>query len=63
MQTIIDVPVTDERTRSMEFSVEGDGTLLVAFDASLFHNDWSGRIEYRFQTAQARAFLEKVRSS
>ena len=62
-QTIIDVPVTDERLKSMEFSVEGDGTLLVAFDASLFHNDWSGRIEYRFRTAQALAFLDTRRGN
>ncbi|MEK6337045.1 MAG: hypothetical protein AABM67_19150 [Acidobacteriota bacterium] len=59
-QNIIDVPVTDERLKSMQFSIEGDGTLLVAFDASLFHSDWSGRIEYRFQSAQARAFLDKL---
>ena len=57
-QTIIDVPLTDERLESMQFSVDGD-----AFDASLFHNDWSGRIEYRFGTAQARAFLDKLRES
>lgn len=57
---IIDVPLTDERFRQLNFSLEENGALLVAFDASLFHNDWSGKIEYRFQTPQAQAFLDKI---
>ena len=44
------------------FSVEGDETLLVAFDPSLFHDDWSGAMEYRFHTSQARALLETLRA-
>jgi hypothetical protein len=60
-QTIIDVPLTDERLGSMQFSLEGNDTLLVAHDASLFHSDWSGKIEFRFRTSQARGFLDKLR--
>jgi hypothetical protein len=60
-QTMIDVPLTDERIRKMQFSLEKSDTLLVAFDASLFHQDWSGQIEYRFRTEQAQAFLDKLR--
>jgi hypothetical protein len=55
---IIDVPLTDERLRQMRFSLEGEKTLLVAFDANLFQPEWSGEIEYRFKTSQARRFLE-----
>jgi hypothetical protein len=58
---IIDVPLTDERFRQLQFSLEDGNTLLVAFDASLFQTDWLGNIEYRFQTPQAQAFLEKLR--
>jgi hypothetical protein len=58
--TIIDVPYSDERFRSLNFSVEGENTLLVAFDAALFHNDWSGKIEYRFKTPLAPEFLDKL---
>jgi len=58
---IIDVPLTDERFRRLQFSLEDENTLLVAFDASLFHTDWSGTIEYRFKTAQAQTFLNKLR--
>jgi hypothetical protein len=60
-QTIINVPLTDERIRSMRFSLEKSDTLLVAFDAALFHQDWSGTIEYRFRTEQAQAILDKLR--
>jgi hypothetical protein len=61
LSTAIDVPLTDERIRSMRFSVEKEGTLLVAFDPSLFHPRWSGTMEYRFRTSEAEAFLEKLR--
>jgi len=57
----INVPFSDERIRGLRISVEGDDTLLVAFDPSLFHNDWSGAMEYRFHTSQARALLETLR--
>ena len=54
---IINVPFTDERLRRMKFSLEGEKTLLVAFDANLFQPEWSGAIEYRFKTSQARRLL------
>ena len=60
--TAINVPVDDERMRSMRFSVEEETTLVVAFDPALFHDDWSGTMEYRFRTSQAPAFLEKLMS-
>lgn len=59
---IIDVPITDERFRRLQFSIENETTLLVAFDASLFQNDWSGTLEYRFKTPHAQAFLDKLRA-
>jgi hypothetical protein len=58
---IIDVPLADPRFRRLEFSLEDETALLVAFDASLFHDDWSGAIEYRFKTPHARAFLARLR--
>jgi len=57
----IDVPLTDERIRSMRFSVEKAGTLLIAFDPGLFHPGWSGTMEYRFRTEEAEAFGQKLR--
>lgn len=58
--TIIDVPLTDERLKQMRFTVESPGTLLVSFDAGLFHADWSGQIEYRFKTPLAQSFVDKL---
>lgn len=57
---IIDVPLTDERLKQMNFSLENETTLLVAFDANLFQPEWSGAIEYRFKTAHASGFLQKL---
>jgi len=57
---IIDVPLTDERLRQMQFSFEDKETLLVAYDASLLQADASGTIEYRFKTEQAQAFFNKI---
>src|SRR5215831_2029315 len=56
---IIDVPLQDERISAMRYSLEKGGAILcVAFDAGLFHDDWSGTIEYRFRSQQAQRFLE-----
>jgi hypothetical protein len=57
---IINVPLTDARLLRLNISLEKHDVLLIAFDASLFHNDWSGAIEYRFRTAQAQAFWETL---
>ena len=57
---IINVPLTDERFRQMQFSLEDEETLLVAYDASLFQADASGTSEYRFRTPQARAFIDEL---
>ena len=56
----INVPLDEPRLKQMQFSVEGEDKLLVAFNANLFHNDWSGTIEYRFRTEHAPAFLKSL---
>src|SRR5262245_21631998 len=55
---IINVPLADERIKAMRYSLEDGAALCIAFDAALFHTDWSGTIEYRFRTPQAQQFLE-----
>ena len=57
---VINVPLEDERLRQMQFSVEREDRILIAFNANLFHNDWSGTIEYRFRTPEAAAFLKSL---
>jgi hypothetical protein len=55
----VDVPFTDERIRQLQISRERD-RLVIAFDASLFHDDWSGTIEYRYQTSQATEVIKWI---
>lgn len=57
---LIDVPLTDARFRELNFSVEDETTLLIAFDASLFQSDASGNLECRFVTPYAQEFLDKL---
>jgi hypothetical protein len=58
---VINVPLDDQRLRQMQFSGEGADRILIAFNANLFHDDWSGTIEYRFRTPEAPAFLKSLR--
>jgi hypothetical protein len=57
---VINVPLDDDRLRQMQFSVEGDDRILIGFNANLFHDDWSGTLEYRFRTPQAATFLQSL---
>lgn len=57
---VIDVPFADERFAGLNTSLEGTETLLVNFDASLFHSDWSGILEYRFNTPLAKEMVERL---
>jgi hypothetical protein len=59
---IINVPLGDDRLGQLQCSVEGETTLCVEFDAAAFHEDWSGSLECRFSTPQARLFLEQLSS-
>ncbi len=56
----IDVPFSDARFGGLNFSVEESGALLIAFDASLFLDNTSGNLEYRFYTPLAREFFMKL---
>jgi hypothetical protein len=45
----------------MSVSLDKPDRLVIAFDASLFHHDWSGELEYRFRTQQAQHLLEAIK--
>jgi hypothetical protein len=55
----VDVPFNDERIRGLQITRDRD-RLVIAFDASLFHDDWSGTIEYRYQTSKAAEVIKWV---
>jgi hypothetical protein len=58
----VNIPFTDERIRKLQISVEGADGLLIVFDPSLFHDNWSGTIEYRFRTEQAGNMLKSIQN-
>ena len=60
IRPLIFVPLADKRFSELRCSVEKGATLLVTYDASLFNDKWSGLVECRFKTAQARLFLEQL---
>ena len=62
-QMIVNIPLTDERIRRLDVSVERNDTLVIAFDAALFQSHWSGKIEYRFHTPQAGRFQDLLARS
>ena len=57
---VINVPLDDDRLPQMQVSVEGEDKILIGFNANVFHNDWSGTLEYRFRTKHAAAFLKNL---
>jgi hypothetical protein len=57
---IINVPLADPHLKELHCSLDATDTLRVAFEAAAFHEKWSGSVECRFATAQAREFLERL---
>jgi hypothetical protein len=58
---LINITFDDDRFRLMNISLDKPDRLVIAFDASLFHHDWSGQLEYRFRTPEAQRLVEAVR--
>jgi hypothetical protein len=59
---LVDVPLSDERLKKMQFTVE-DGAFLIKFDPSLFHDDWSGSIEYKYKCEESERLLDLLHPS
>ena len=53
---IINVPLDHANFKEMSFNLISDKRFDVGFESSLFHKDWSGRIDVRFHTDKARQF-------
>jgi hypothetical protein len=60
--TFIDAEWTDARLAELQISVAEGDTLLIAYDASLFHENRSGQIEIRVRTPQAQRIADLVAS-
>ena len=57
---LVDVPLDDPRLKQMQFTVE-DGAFVIRFDAGLFHDDWSGSIEYKYKSDDSQKLLDLLR--
>jgi hypothetical protein len=60
--TIINVPLNDQRIKQLHYTLEDGAALCIAFDAGLFHMDWSGKLEYRFRTPLGQQIIELLSS-
>ena len=56
----INVPVDDPRLSSLHTELVGEQKLSISFETSLFHSDWQGVIELRFNTPKAREFHQRL---
>jgi len=59
-QPIVGVSWNDVKLNKLNCYVDQGDRLCVEFDASTYHQGWSGNITVRFSTPLARAFLQKI---
>ncbi|OQY95192.1 MAG: hypothetical protein B6D39_00235 [Anaerolineae bacterium UTCFX2] len=57
---LVDVRLDDPRFKQIEWSTGRADELWASFGASLFHLDWSGRIEISFSTPLTPLFLARL---
>lgn len=59
---LINVPYSDCRFSGLDFSGSDDRTIDIIHDASLFHPTWSGKLQYRFRSGDAKDIVADVLS-
>ena len=59
---MIGVPLKDKHLKELTCTLLKPGVLSISYDASAFHEGWSGSVECRFGTEKASQFLEKLQS-
>ena len=59
----INILVEDPRISELRVDAPDDRTLSVSFESSVFQEDWSGVLEFRFKTDKARRFLDALTSA
>ena len=57
---IINIPFADVRIKEVNFSLDEANNLIVSFDPSLFNDDCSGQVEYKFASEQAKNIVDKL---
>lgn len=59
---LINTPFDDPRFCKVSFTAD-EYILYIAHDAALYHDDWSGQIEYRFRTLDAQKIATIARDA
>ncbi|QDV63028.1 hypothetical protein [Crateriforma conspicua] len=59
---LIHVPFDDPRWAQIDVHLPNGRTLFIGHDASLFHDDWSGTLEYRFKAGGKTRFRDLVKT-
>ncbi len=57
---LINIQLNDKRLKELKFSVDQKKRLVVSFDVGLFHDNWSGIIDYKFKTEFAINFVHQI---
>lgn len=60
---LTDVTLNDQRLKELELATDEKGNLIISFDVSLFHDDWSGRMKLKIKTELAKYILDKLTES
>ncbi len=60
---LVNLPLSDRRFDSLDFSTETAGVLSILHDAALFQPSWSGEIEICFQTPEAMHICSTLASN
>jgi hypothetical protein len=56
----INIAVDDPRMSQLFVGLPSNGRLSISFESSVFHKDWSGVIEFQFNTEKAPLFYETL---
>jgi hypothetical protein len=59
---LVDLPRDDQRFGAIEVSAEEPDKVLFAWEASLFHDNRSGRVEVRLRPVQAERVVELTKA-
>ena len=59
---ILNLKLTDERLKKIDYSGSTNQVLSLNFDVSLFSKDSTGVVTYIFHTSKAKEILEKIKS-
>ncbi len=58
----INIMLDDPKLSKLFVQNPKPGILIISFNAKVYHDDWSGKLELKYKTVQAEDFFEKLLS-